>query len=368
MKVPFLDLQAQYASIQAEVDPAIQNVIESCNFVLGPAVQQFEQCFADYCGTKHCAGVSSGTGALELALRACNIGPGDEVITVANTFFATAEAISLVGATVVLVDCNEDDALINTNQIEAVITKKTKAIIPVHLYGQMADMDPIMAIAEQYNLFVIEDCAQAHGAKYKNKTAGSIGHAGAFSFYPGKNLGAYGEGGAIVTSDDTINEQVRILRNHGMKQKYYHQVIGKNDRLHDIQAAVLQVKLPHLPSWNMARVRNAELYKKYLAQSNIQTLTHHKHCEHVYHLFIVTLNNRDAAQEDLAKHNIQSGLHYPLPIHLQEAYANMSWQAGDFPIAEKLSSNILSLPMFPELTEEQIKHVCTTLISSTNGQ
>lgn len=368
MSVPFLDLKAQYQSIKAEVDPAIQQVIDNCAFALGPAVAEFEKNFAEYSQAKHCCGVGSGTSALVLALRAHDIGPGDEVITAANSFFASAEAISLVGADTVLVDCNEDDALMDTSKLEAAITEKTKAIIPVHLYGQMADMDPILEIAAAHNLIVIEDSAQAHGASYKGKRAGSIGNAACFSFYPGKNLGAYGEGGAITTNDEDTAARIRMLRDHGMSEKYHHDVIGYNERLDGIQGAVLGVKLRHLEQWNEGRRKNAALYRQYLEEvDGVELFTDHEDHVHVHHLFVIRVADPKALQAHLNEHGVQSGFHYPIPIHLQQAYADRGWSEGDFPVAEKLSGTILSLPMFAELTEEQVGEVCEAVKSGLSN-
>lgn len=361
MPVPFLDLKAQYRSIKKEVDPAIQDVIESCAFALGPAVERFEKAFADYCGSKHCIAVGNGTSAIELILMAHGIGPGSEVITVANSFFASAEAISLIGATPVLVDCREDDALIDTSRIEAAITKQTKAILPVHLYGQCADMDAIKAIASKHKLLVIEDACQAHGSGYKGKRAGALGDAAAFSFYPGKNLGAYGEGGGITTDDDAIAKKIRMLRDHGMAEKYKHAVVGRNERLDGIQGAVLDVKLRHLESWNTARRTNAALYRKLLSGNpKITLFKTHDDRVHNYHLFVVRIKNRDAVQQKLKDKGIQTGIHYPIPIHMQEAYAGM-WKQGDFPVAESMAPELLSLPMFAELTEAQVREVAAAV-------
>ncbi len=375
MPVPFLDLKAQYQSIKKEIDPAIQAVIDLCAFASGPAVEKFEKNFANYCGTKHCIGVGNGTSALELILRAYGIGQGDEVITVTNSFFASAEAISLANATPVLVDCNEDDALIDTTKIEAAITKKTKAIIPVHLYGQCADMDAVTAIAKKHHLLVIEDACQAHGALYKGKKAGlptgalgakagSMGHAAAFSFYPGKNLGAYGEAGAVTTNDDDVNKQIRMLRDHGMQEKYKHKVVGKNERMDGIQGAVLSTKLPHLDAWNDARSKHAALYRELLSSNqNVTLFAAHEDRSSNYHLFVIRVKNRDEIQAKLKDKGIATGIHYPIPIHLQEAYAGI-WKKGDFPIAEKISGELLSLPMYAEMTEEMVKEVCEILQSS----
>lgn len=361
MTVPFLDLKAQYASIKEEIDPAMQSVVDSCAFALGPAVERFEKAFAQFCGTKHSIGVGNGTSALELILMAHGIGRGDEVITVANSFFASAEAISLVGATPVLVDCREDDALIDTSKIEAAITKKTKAILPVHLYGQCADMDKVNAVGKKHKLLVIEDACQAHGSIYKGKKAGSLASAAAFSFYPGKNLGAYGEGGGITTDDDATMKKIRMLRDHGMAEKYKHAVVGRNERMDGIQGAVLDVKLKHLEEWNEKRRSHAALYRKLLSKNpDITLFKAHDDRVHNYHLFVVRMKNRDAVQAKLKDKGISTGIHYPIPIHMQEAYAG-KWKKGDFPVSEKLAGEILSLPMYAELTETQIQEVNSAL-------
>ncbi len=361
MPVPFLDLKAQYKTIKADIDPAIQAVIDSCAFALGPAVEKFEKEFAAYCGSKHCIGVGSGTAAIEIVLRALDIGPGDEVITVTNSFFASAEGISLAGATPVLVDCNEGDALIDPKAVAHAITKKTKAIIPVHLYGQCADMDELRTVANWEKIPLIEDACQAHGSGYKGKKAGSLGHAAAFSFYPGKNLGAYGEGGGITTDDDKLAAKMRMIRDHGMPEKYRHAVVGMNERLDGIQGAVLATKLPNLETWNTKRRAHAALYRKLLAGNpGIGLFDVHADREHNYHLFVVRVKNRDEVQQKLKEKGIATGIHYPIPIHLQEAYAGR-WHKGDFPIAEKMVSELLSLPMFAEMTEEMVKEVCSAL-------
>ncbi len=361
MNVPFLDLKAQYKQIKDEVKPEIDFVLDNTCFILGPKVKEFEGNFAKYCGVKHCLGVNSGTDALTLALKAIGIKQGDEIIIPANTFVATAESVSHCGAIPVLVDMDKHTYLINPELIEQKITKKTRAIIPVHLYGQMCDMDKIMNIAKQHNLFVIEDSCQSHGAEFKGKKAGSIGHLGCFSFYPGKNLGAYGEGGAITTNSDEYAEAIIKLRDHGAKQKYYHDIIGFNSRLHGIQGAVLNVKLRHLDSWNNARIKNARLYEKHLKGSKIFPAVEHKNGKHIYHLYVVQIPNRDEAAKQLNALGVQTGIHYPIPIHLSGAYSFLNYEKGDFPETEKAADKILSLPMFPELTEEQIKYVCYEL-------
>ncbi len=361
MPVPFLDLKAQYQSIKSEIDPAMQSIVDSCAFTSGPAVEKFEKNFAAYCGTKHCIGVGNGTSALELILRAYDIGHGDEVITVTNSFFASAEAISLANATPVLVDCNENDALIDVLRIEAAITPKTKAIIPVHLYGQCADMDGVKLVAAKHNLIVIEDACQAHGSGYKGKNAGSLAHAAAFSFYPGKNLGAYGEGGAVTTDDDNITAKIRMLRDHGMSEKYKHQIVGRNERLDGLQGAVLDVKLKHLDAWNKARRSHAKLYREILSkESRVQLFDTYADRESNYHLFVIRVKNRDQVQAKLKEKGIATGIHYPIAIHMQEAYAGL-WKKGDFPVAEKTTPELLSLPMYAELTDAQIHEVCSAL-------
>jgi dTDP-4-amino-4,6-dideoxygalactose transaminase len=355
MSVPFLDLQAQYRSLKAEIDPAIQNVLDTSSYILGPSVEAFEKEFAAYCGAAFCIGVNSGTAAISLLLRAHGIGPGDEVITVANSFFASAEAISDIGAIPVLVDCKEDTALMDPEGLEKVITEKTKAILPVHLYGQPVDMDAINATAKKHGILVFEDACQAHGARYKGKRAGSLGDGAAFSFYPGKNLGAYGEGGAVTTNDPEINTKLRMLREHGSPRRYHHDMIGWNERMDGIQGAVLGVKLKYLDSWNEKRRAHAETYRSLLPET-VQTIGFQEGSESVYHLFLIRIQNRDAVQKQLADKGIGAAIHYPIPIHLQPAYAH-KWKQGDFPHSEKLSTDILSLPMFAELTNEQIQEV-----------
>ncbi len=361
MSVPFLDLQAQYQSIKPAVTAAMQEVLDTSTYVLGPSVERFEKNFARSCGTEECIALNSGTAALALLLQAHGIGQGDEVITVANTFFATAEAISEIGALPVLVDCEEATALIDPDKLEAAITARTKAIIPVHLYGQPADMDRISAIARAHNLLVFEDACQAHGALYKGKRAGSLGGGAAFSFYPGKNLGAYGEGGAVTTNDAAIAKKIRILRDHGSPTKYHHDVVGWNERMDGLQGAVLDVKLPKLDTWNESRRAHAARYRELLPK-NIQTIADSPGSTSAMHLFVIRSPNRDALQERLQSRGIQTGIHYPVPIHLQPAYRDRGWKQGDFPVAEMLAKEILSLPMFPELTDAQIKEVCEAIV------
>lgn len=358
MKVPFLDLKAQYESIRGEIAMGLQQVLDNTAFAGGPFVEKFEKDFALFCQCDFTIGVGSGTTALWMALSGLGIGPGDEVITTPNTFIATAEAISFSGATPVFVDVDERTYNMNPDLLKDAITPKTKAIIPVHLYSQMADMDRVMQIARAHGLFVVEDACQAHGAEYKGQRAGSIGDAGCFSFYPGKNLGAYGEAGAIVTNNAELAEKMRMFRDHGQAKKYYHSMIGWNARMDGLQGAVLRVKLKHLPVWNQARRENAQLYNELLADvDSVITPTEADYAKHVYHIYAIRNKNRDALISALAEKNIFCGIHYPVPIHLQEAYKLFRYEKGDFPIAEKCAEELVSLPMFPELTGEQIEYI-----------
>lgn len=364
--VPFVDLPQQYEDLREEITPAVHAVFERCDFVLGAAVEEFEAAFAGFVDAKHAIGVASGTDALHLILRAMEIGPGDEVITVANTFIATVQAISYAGATPVLVDCDTKYALIDPDAIEAAITPCTRAIMPVHLYGQPANMEAIMRIADARGIPVIEDAAQAHGARLTdNQACGSIGTAAAFSFYPGKNLGAYGDGGAITTNDDALAERIRLLRNWGSTVKYHHEVKGFNSRLDTVQAAILDVKLRHLKSWNQHRQQAATWYRKQLAGlDGVIALPEAPWTDrHVYHLFVVRLpyHDRAAIMRHLGDAGIQTGIHYPVPIHLQPAYTDLGLQSGAMPVSEKLADEIISLPMFPEITEEQVNYVVSKL-------
>ena len=356
MKVNFVDLKAQYQTIKPEIDKAIENVISNTAFILGKAVAEFEEQFAAYCGAKHCAGINSGTSALIMALKALDVGEGDEVITTTNTFIATAEAISFAGATPVLVDIEDKTYNMDPGKLEKAITGKTKAIIPVHLYGQPADMDPILEIANKKGVAVIEDSCQAHGAKYKGKRAGGLGKVACFSFYPGKNLGAYGEGGAVTTNDEGIAQKVRMLRDHGSPKKFYHEFIGNNCRLEGIQGAVLSVKLKHLDKWNDGRRKNADLYRKYLEGTGVGLPEEMPYARHVYHVFCVRVKDREKLINFLKEKGIFTNIHYPIPIHLQKAYAFLGYKKGDFPVTEGSMDQILSLPMFAELTEEEIKY------------
>ena len=368
-KIPFVDLQAQYQTIAPEINAAIQGVLDRSDYILGDEVRLFEDDFAKYIGTAHALSVGSGLDALELALRAYGIGSGDEVITAANTFIATALAIVAVGAKAVLSEMDPATYNISPAAIEAAITSRTRAIMPVHLYGQPADMDAILAIAKKHNLLVIEDAAQAHGAAYgvKNagKRAGSWGHAAAFSFYPGKNLGAYGDGGIITTNDAAIAEKIRYLRNYGQKVKYEHVVAGTNSRLDTIQAAILRVKLRHLDRWNALRNEHAKAYSAALADGPFVLPKVAENRTHIFHLYVLQVENRTAVQEFLNQRGIATGIHYPIPIHLQEACKNLGYRRGDFPITEQAAARILSLPMFPELSSQQRESVAGALLQST---
>lgn len=358
MEVPFVDLVTQYQNIQEEIIPAVENVMSRAQFILGEEVVCFEKKFAHYCEVGHCVGVSSGTEALHLSLKALNIGPGDEVITAANTFVATAFAISYTGATPVFVDVNPSDYHIEPELIEEANSDRTKAIIPVHLYGQPADMDRIMAIARQYDLNIVEDACQAHGANYRGKRVGSFGDLGCFSFYPGKNLGAYGDGGMVTTNDANLAARIRRLRNYGERVKSVHIEKGFNARLDTLQAAILNVKLRYLSGWNKARVKIAAQYRNFLGDVGDLKFQKQMHdSSHVYHLFVIETEHRDALRQHLNLAGIQTGIHYPKPIHLQKAYADLGYEKGDLPQTERLSRRILSLPMYPELSQEQINNI-----------
>ena len=358
MNVPFLDLNAQYKNIKDEIHTAIHEVMENAAFAGGPFVTRFEEEFARFCDCKYVVCVGNGTDALWLSLMALGIGQGAEVITVPNTFIATAEAISLAGATPVFIDIDEKTNNMNPSLLEAAITQKTKAIIPVHLFGQPADMDAIMAIAHQHGLYVIEDACQAHGAEYKGKKAGSMGHTGCFSFYPGKNLGAYGEGGAIATNDDALAASMRMFRDHGQRKKYHHGIIGWNARLDGIQGAVLHVKLQYLQTWNNARRKHAKEYTEGLSDvKEIKVPQEADYARHVYHIYAIRVKDRDKFMTYLSDKGISCGIHYPVPVHLQEAYSFLNKGKGSFPVAEKCAEQYLSLPMFAELTDEQVVYV-----------
>jgi dTDP-4-amino-4,6-dideoxygalactose transaminase len=358
MLVPFLNLRAQHDPLRNEIDEAIRAVIESSAFAGGPFVERFEEDFAPFCQCPYAVGVGSGTEALWLSLLALGVGAGDEVITVPNSFMATAEAITFCGATPVFVDVDEQTYTMSDRLLERAITPKTKAIIPVHLFGQMADMDPIMALARRHRLFVIEDACQAHGAEYKGRRAGSIGDAGCFSFYPGKNLGAFGEAGAVVTHDDKLRKKIQMLRDHGQSAKYRHSAIGWNARMDGIQAAVLRLKLASLAQGNAQRRAHAQLYSRHLGRiDQVITPKEADYGSHVYHLYVVRVNNRDGLLRFLTDKGIGCAIHYPVPIHLQEAYQSLGLGPGSFPVAEQCAREFISLPMFPELTPQQVTRV-----------
>jgi dTDP-4-amino-4,6-dideoxygalactose transaminase len=368
LPVPFVDLQAQFLTIADEITEATARVLRDGDFILGRDVALFEKEFAAFCETRYARGVDSGTSALELALRAYGIGAGDEVITAANSFIATALAISHIGGRPVLVDVDPQTATMDARILERAITPRTKAIIPVHLYGHPADMDPIRQLADERGLVVIEDACQAHGARYKGRRVGSLGHVAAFSFYPGKNLGAYGDGGMVVTNNPEIAERLDMLRNYGQKEKYHHLLRGFNRRLDTLQAAVLRVKLRHLEKWNAARRRNASVYRRLLEASGVLLPIEAADAESVWHLYVIRSEQRDRLREHLVNAGISAGIHYPVPIHLQPAYSDLGHAAGDFPVTESAAKEILSLPMYAELTAEQIEHVALAVrdFSSTN--
>ena len=360
-RVPFVDLKEQYLGIEKEVNDRLNKLFQNCHFVLGEDVAAFEEEFARYLGARYVVSVGSGTEALHLALRAAGVGKGDEVIVPANTFIATALAVSYTGAMPVVVDINDESYTIDCKKIEERITKSTKAIVPVHLYGQSADMDEIMDIARVNKLVVIEDACQAHGARYKGKRIGTIGQSGCFSFYPGKNLGAYGDGGAVATDDHRVAKKIVALRNYGQQEKYKHELIGFNSRLDSIQAAVLSIKLRKLDEWNEKRKALADLYSRLLA-GKVSTPLVGDNRDHVYHLYAVRVQERDRLLEELNRAGIGAGIHYPLPIHLQMCYAPLGYKRGDFPVAEKVANEELSLPMYPELDEEKVLFVSEWMI------
>ena len=362
--IPFADLQAQYRSIKPEIDAAIQRVLESAQFALGPAVSRFEGAFAAYCGTSHAVGVNSGTSALHLALIVAGVKPGDEVITVPFTFVATAAAIEYAGARPVFVDVDSEFYTMDPGRLEAAITPRTRAIVPVHLYGQAAEMDPILDIAARRGLTVIEDACQAHGATYRGRRCGSMGTLGCFSFYPGKSLGAYGEGGAVVTHDAALAARLRLLRSWGEETRYIHTLRGFNYRMDGIQGAILDVKLRHLDKWTEARARHAAAYARRLADVDAIAPRVREGSTHVYQVYAVRLARRDAVRASLAEAGVQTGVHYPIPLHLQPAYRDLGYVRGDFPVAERLADEVLSLPMFPELTDAQIDTVTDVIRAS----
>ena len=359
--IPFLDLKAQYTEIKPQVDAAVARVIESAQFVLGPEVAAFEERFAAYCGVRHCVALNSGTSALHLALLAAGVGPGDEVITVSMTFVATTAAILYCGAKPVFVDVDPDTWTMDPNLVKAAITPRTKAILPVHLHGLMADMDPIIEVADRAGLIVIEDAAQAHGSEYRGLRAGSIGDIGCFSFYPGKNLGAYGEAGAAVTNSSDLARQLALLRDWGQESKYNHVLPGYNFRMDGIQAAVLNVKMAYIESWTEARQAVASHYDRLLARAQFKRPLPPPHCRHVYHVYAVEVEHRDQVQKALSAAGIGTGIHYPVPVHLQKAYGELGYGRGDFPVTEAIANRFLSLPIYAELQPEQVAKVVLEL-------
>lgn len=359
--IPLVDLKAQYESIKSEIDGAIAEVVESCQFILGPKVEAFEADFAAYCQSRFAFGINSGTSALHLALLAAGVGPGDEVITVSYTFVATVAGILYTGATPVFVDIDPLTCNIDPEKIEVAITSKTKVIMPVHLYGTCADMDPVLDIARRHNLIVIEDAAQAHGADYKGRRAGSMGDLACFSFYPGKNLGAYGEAGAVVTSDEKYIEVIKQLRDQGQSAKYLHERVGYNYRMEAIQGAVLGVKLKHLDEWTAARRQHTAVYSSELADSGVRLLKEPADCKSVYHIFPLFSEQRDELREHLHANGISSGIHYPIPVHLQRGFSNLGFKEGDLPQTERVCREVLSLPVYPELTSETVIEIADSV-------
>ena len=351
--IPLVDLQAQYAMIREEVDAAIRRVVEGAQFIMGPDVAAFEEEFAAWCGLPFCAGISSGTAALELTLRVLGVGPGDEVVTVAHTFIATAEAISTIGATPVFVDIDARTYNMNPDAFEAAITTRTRAVMPVHLYGQPANMERIHAIASRHGIVVVEDAAQAHGARWQGRPVGDWGDAACFSFYPGKNLGAYGDAGAVVTRDAGLAGQIRSLRNHGRRSKYLHDQVGYGHRIDTLQAAILRAKLPHLSEWTEARRRLASRYDELFTNSGLVLPYVAPAAEPVWHLYVVRTTARDALLKDLEGRGIGAGVHYPVPLHLQPAYAALGYERGSLPVTEAVADTCLSLPLYPEMSDAQ---------------
>jgi dTDP-4-amino-4,6-dideoxygalactose transaminase len=364
MKIPFVDLKSLHEGIRDELRDVFDRVVSDSSFVLGPEVQKFEQEFAAYVGTNHCVALNTGTAALHLTLAALGVGPGDEVITVPHTFIATAEAISAVGARPVFVDIDPVSFTMDPSLLQAAITRRTRAIIPVDLYGQIADMDPILEIASSYRIPVIEDACQAHGAEYKGRKAGSFGRAGCFSFYPGKNLGACGEGGAVTTDDGDLAHRIRLWRDHGSCKRYEHVFPGLNMRMEGIQGGILSVKLKYLDVWNDQRRRAAAAFNRALKDTSIETPTELAYSRHVYHLYVVQSDTRDALRQNLAQSGIETGLHYPTPLHLQEAYRFLNYKEGAFPVTEKVKSRILSLPMHPTIQSEAVERIAFELKES----
>jgi dTDP-4-amino-4,6-dideoxygalactose transaminase len=367
MFVPYFDLKKQYSSLRNEIREALDRVCCNASFILGEEVSEFEEEFAAYCEVKYCVALNSGTSALHLALLALGVNPGDEVITTSNTFIATAEAICYTGAKPVFVDIDPKTGNLDAALIERVVTGRTKAILPVHLYGRPADMDPILGIARKHGLVVIEDACQAHGARYRGRRVGSIGHAAAFSFYPSKNLSAYGEGGALTTNDTGIAELLRSLRNHGQSGRYTHERIGYNYRMDGFQGAVLRVKLKRLEQWNARRMEIAALYRSVLQGANVEIPLDDPRDERVYHLFVVYVERRDAVRAALQARGVHTAIHYPRPVPLQPAFATLGFGPGSFPHAERACERALSMPFFPEMTDEQVQYAAQQLAEVVGG-
>lgn len=366
--VPLADLSAQFKPLREEILKELAEVAESTAYILGPKVSAFENAFAKYCGVKHCIGVNTGTSALHLSLICAGVNPGDEVITVPMTFIATSWGISYCGAKPVYVDVDPKTYTMDPSKVEKAITKKTKAILPVHLYGQMADMDALLAIGKKHGIPVIEDACQAHGASYKGKTAGQMGQSACFSFYPGKNLGAYGEAGAVVTDDDAMAKRMRALRDHAQEQRYHHSEIGFNYRMDGMQGAVLNVKLKHLEKWTEARRSGAAKYKQLLADLPIKLPVEMPGNRHVWHLYVVLHPERDRVRAELEKRGVQTGLHYPIPLHLQKAYADLGYKQGDFPVSEQVGRECITLPLFAEMSPQQHTAVVDALTEVLGGE
>jgi dTDP-4-amino-4,6-dideoxygalactose transaminase len=359
--IPMTDLKAEYETLKEEMDRAIREVLDSGWFILGPQVRAFEQEFAAFCGAEHGVGTGNGTDAISLALRACGIGPGDEVITVPNTAVFTVLAISAIGAEPVLVDIDPVTYTMDPAKLERAITLRTRAVVPVHLYGQPADMDPILEIAHRHDLVVVEDACQAHGARYKGRRVGTLGNAGCFSFYPTKNLGAYGDGGMVVTNDPQVVDRLQLLRNGGQQDRYHHAVKGANSRLDELQAAVLRVKLCHLDKWNEVRRTRAQEYASLLERTAVVTPTEADYARHVYHLYVIRSQQRDALLAHLRRRAIVANIHYPIPVHLQQAYRDLGLSEGSLPVAESCAREVLSLPMYPGLDTEAISCVAKAI-------
>jgi dTDP-4-amino-4,6-dideoxygalactose transaminase len=367
-QIPLVDLKAQYQSIQADVDSAIRRVVENTSFIMGPEVSAFEKAFANFCGVKHCIGVGSGTAALELTLRGLGIGPGDEVITVSHTFIATAEAISAVGATPIFIDIDPQTYNMSIGALLKAIHPQVRAIIPVHIYGQPADMTTINAIAGQYNIPVIEDAAQAHGATWAGRKTGGLGIAACFSFYPGKNLGAYGDAGAVMTDNDNLAEQIRLLRNHGRHDKYLHEIKGFGHRIDALQAAILAAKLPYLDEWTYERRRLAARYNEMLGDLELMLPHVDAQAESAWHLYVIRTPLREEMLDYLKKQGIGAGVHYPIPLHLQPAYADLGYSPSSLPVTEAVAKSCLSLPLYPEMSDEQQDRVVVAIRTFLEAQ